>query len=109
MTTLNYFQNFEIILNKDVEVSDEFNPIDSNLFENSGISENSEHGSYSLCTIKKNSKAFASMQPNGDFYLTDSINSHTSHATLNRDDFSIVDKSLKLPKILTPTRNGLFQ
>lgn len=106
---LNYFENFEIILNKDIEVSDDFKPIDKELFENTGIQENYEDGSYYLCILKNKSTAFASMSPNGDFYLTDDINSNTSHATLNRNDFIIVDQTLILPKVLNSIGNGLFK
>lgn len=48
---IKFFETVEVTLNRDVEVSDEFVPLDENLFIHSGVFEDSEHGEYELCTV----------------------------------------------------------
>ena len=106
---IKFFETVEVTLNRDVEVSDEFSPMDESLFVHSGVFEESEHGEYELCTVKKGSRAFVYMAPNGTFSMTDSNSSHTSHAQLQLQDFNLPPntnfvKSMKP----VPGQTGMF-
>ena len=83
---IKFFETVEVTLNRDVEVSDEFCPMDEDLFLHSGIFEESDKGDYEICTIKKGSHVFISMSPNGQFSITDSSG---NHATLQLSDFNL--------------------
>ncbi len=85
MKTINFFETVEVILNCDISISDEFCPIDESLFVRSGIFEEG----YELCTIKKDSRVFVFMSPDGSFSLTDFPGSKMCHAELNFNDFTL--------------------
>lgn len=91
MKKINFFENVLVELNRDLEVDDEFSPIDEKLFVNTGVFEKSERGAYELCTLKKGSPVYVSMMPNGIFYLTDSENSSRCHAQVVLSDFTLPD------------------
>lgn len=91
MKKINFFESVLVELNRDVEVDDEFIPIDETLFVNTGVFEQSERGDYELCTLKKGSPVYVSMMPNGVFYVTDSENSSRCHAQVVLSDFTLPD------------------
>ena len=103
------FQTFKIKTTKDLEVSDEFIPENSQDLISSGIIEESERGNYEIMTLKSGSNAYAFVGIGGEFSLTDSDGSHTSHGVLERADFTILE-DIVLPKILKPVpgRPGLW-
>lgn len=102
MTTVQFFENFRIKLLRDIEISNEFNSsCEGAIIEKTKQGGKSERGSWKVWILKKDSKAFASMTPGGEFYLTDSQNSHTVHAHINREDFDPVE-DIHLPKPLKP-------
>lgn len=101
MTQINFFQTFKIKTTKDIEVSDEFIPQNSQDLISSGIIEESERGNYEIMTLKAGSNAYAFVGISGEFSLTDSDGSHTSHGVIQRSDFTILE-DITLPKLLKP-------
>lgn len=102
MTTVQFFENFRIKLLRDIEISNEFNAAcDGAIIEKTKQSGKGERGSWKVWILKKDSHAFASMTPSGQFYLTDHVNSHTCHADIERSDFEPLD-NVQLPTPLKP-------
>jgi hypothetical protein len=113
MRPLNYFENVEVTMLCDVTVSDEFSPLneeDEELFEFSGIRGIGDRGGWEECILKAGSRAYVSMTPNGQFYLTDSKNSHTCHAEITISDFKVMEQ-VTFPEVLKPVPGhlGLFK
>jgi hypothetical protein len=106
---IKFFETVEVTLNRDVEVSDDFVPLDENLFVHSGVFEDSEHGRYELCTVQKGSRVFVSMRPNGTFSMTDCDGSHTSHAQLQLQEFNL-PPNINFVKSMKPVpgQTGMF-
>lgn len=102
MRPIQFFENFKIKLLKDVEISDEFDSsCEGAIIQKTKTGGRSERGSWKVWILKKDSHAFASMTPGGNFYLTDHANSHTCHAHIKREDFELLE-TIQLPTPLKP-------
>jgi len=101
MKQLNYFENVEVTMLRDVIVSDEFSPLDKALFKPNGVRDEGDRGAWEECVLKAGSRAYVSMTPSGQFYLTDHKNSHTCHAQISIDDFKTMEQ-VTFPKSLKP-------
>lgn len=86
---INFFETVEVTLNRDVDVSDEFFPIDKHLFIHTNVFKDSDRGKYEVCTVKKGSRVFVFMKPNGNFSMTDKNGGSHIHAELQAIDFTL--------------------
>lgn len=110
MKIIDYFEHVEVILNKDIEVDDTFNPLDKDLFEKTGDWMEVEFGGETeICRIKQGSRVFVMMTPNGLIDLFDSEKA-MSYGHINRKDFTL-PKGVDFwkPAIQVKGKPGLFK
>ena len=104
---LNFFENIKVQLLKDIKVDGTFSPLSPELFEPTGVFEESSRGDYEVFKVKKGSFVYVSLMPNNMWAMTDSVNSICTHASLKEKDFKMIEA------VILPTKktfkNGLWK
>lgn len=103
---LSFFEYVKVELLRDVEVDETFVPLDTHLFEMTGVFEEYEDGEYEVCKVKAGSTVYACLNPNNTWSMSDRSKS-SIHASLKEKDFKILD-DVFLPKKMN-FKNGLWQ
>ncbi len=83
------FQSFMCTTIKDIQVGDDFNPLDPHLFVHTGTFDNSERGEWEECIIKAGSKIWVTYMPNKQFYVSDKKDGIECHAIVSASYLNI--------------------
>lgn len=114
MQQMAIFNNYLVTLLVDVEVGDEFNPINEQFFVRTGKFDQSDRGSWEICILKAGSQVYITSNPgsvhNNTYGITDSQNSHSIHADVKWEDTDAGQHYLK-PQVFRPVpgKQGLWR